>query len=330
MEKETSQKIKLGFFVITGLVLMIMALYLIGRNKNIFGKNFEIIALFKNVNGLQTGNNVRFAGTDVGSIASVTIINDSSVKVVLVVDEKYQPFIKKNAFAAVGTDGLMGNKLVNILNPVNVESMVISNHDTIEAVTPVETDEMLRTLNRTNEYVSTIAFNLKNLTEQIGSSRGTIWKLLTDKALSNQLDSMMTNLHKTTKQIYTLSSSLNSIVGKIQKGDGMMGSILNDTVFYANLQRTMIDLKTTTERTSRASEDLEQMMAEIEHGKGTIGTLIKDTSLSVDLKQSVINIKEGAYNFNQTMEALKQSALLKGYFKKMEKDNAEKKKKSKN
>jgi len=327
MEKETAQKIKLGFFVITGLVILVLAFYFIGRNQNFFGKTFTIVTLFGNVNGLQTGNNVRFAGTDVGSVSSVEITSDTSVKVILKIDEKFRSFIKRDALANVGTDGLMGNKLINILNLPRTKAGIIVSGDTIESVAPVETDEMLRTLNRTNEYVSTIALNLKNLTDQFGSSRGTIWKLLTDKKLSLHLDSIMINMHQTTNQIYSLSQNLNSMIKKIRQGNGMIGTILNDTIFYENLQKTMADLKLTTERTARVSGDLDKMMNGVSAGKGTLGVLLKDSAMSSDFKESIRNIKMGVDLFNQNMEALKQSDLLKGYFKKLEKERSEKLKK---
>ena len=85
-----------------------------GSKQNLFGSTFSISANFYNVNGLMQGNNVRYAGIDVGTVESITIINDTSVKVVMVIEKKIQPYIKKNALASIGTDGLMGNKLVNI------------------------------------------------------------------------------------------------------------------------------------------------------------------------------------------------------------------------
>ena len=60
------------------------------------------------------GNNVRFAGIDVGTVQRIEIISDTLVKVTMVLDNKVLKFIHKNAVASVGTDGLMGNKLINI------------------------------------------------------------------------------------------------------------------------------------------------------------------------------------------------------------------------
>src|SRR5690349_12707063 len=114
MAKEVSKNIRLGVFVLLGTILLIAALYLIGNNHNLFGNTFRISAEFYNVNGLMPGNNVRFSGIDVGTVESVEIVSDSSVRVVMVIEQDIRKYIRKNAVASIGTDGLMGNKLVNI------------------------------------------------------------------------------------------------------------------------------------------------------------------------------------------------------------------------
>src|SRR3989337_310265 len=111
MSKEFSRNIRLGIFVLAGTAFLIMLLYFIGSKQNLFGSTFRISAQFYSVNGLMPGNNVRFAGIDVGTVERVEIISDSTVSVTMLIEEKVRHYIKKNAVAIVGTDGLMGNKL---------------------------------------------------------------------------------------------------------------------------------------------------------------------------------------------------------------------------
>jgi phospholipid/cholesterol/gamma-HCH transport system substrate-binding protein len=114
MKKKGIENIKVGTLVIAGLLFLIFTLYMIGKNRNLLGKTFVITAVVHNVNGLMPGNNVRFKGIDVGTVKSIEITNDTLINVIMIIDDKMQPFIKKNAIASIGTDGLMGNKLVNI------------------------------------------------------------------------------------------------------------------------------------------------------------------------------------------------------------------------
>src|ERR1700749_2514730 len=114
MKTTSGQKIKIGVFVLAGLAALIFAIFLIGNKKGLFSTTFDVYGLFKNVNGLQVGNNARFAGINVGVVDDIQIMTDSSVKVTLTLNDDVKKFIKKDAKLSIGSDGLMGDKLVVI------------------------------------------------------------------------------------------------------------------------------------------------------------------------------------------------------------------------
>lgn len=115
MAKQGENNIKLGVFVLAGLIVMIFAFYMIGANTSMFGGSFKLKARFSNLNGLVEGNNVLFSGIQAGTVKSIDIINDTTIEVTMLIDSKVHGFIHNNAEAAIGTEGLMGNKVVNIL-----------------------------------------------------------------------------------------------------------------------------------------------------------------------------------------------------------------------
>jgi phospholipid/cholesterol/gamma-HCH transport system substrate-binding protein len=115
MAKTTNNLVKLGIFVISGILILIMALFLIGRNQNLIGSHYSLKTHFTNVGGLRTGNNVRYAGIEVGTVKTIDIINDTTVEVTMLIGRKMKTVIRKNALASLGADGLMGNKVVNIV-----------------------------------------------------------------------------------------------------------------------------------------------------------------------------------------------------------------------
>ena len=88
MEKTTSQKIRLGLFVIIGLLIFILATYFIGDKQKMFGKTSHLETVFNNVNGLQIGNNVRYSGVNVGTVLGIEMINDTSIKVDMIIVQK--------------------------------------------------------------------------------------------------------------------------------------------------------------------------------------------------------------------------------------------------
>ena len=114
MEKSTGNKVKLGIFVSAGFALLIACIYLIGERKQLFSNTFHVSGIFKNISGLQIGNNVRFSGINVGIVDGIEQLTDTTVKVDMLIDDDTRKFMKKNAKAIIGSDGLMGNKIVMI------------------------------------------------------------------------------------------------------------------------------------------------------------------------------------------------------------------------
>src|SRR3989442_11918303 len=112
MKKESGFTWKLGMFVIAGLVLFTFTLYFIGKHKNLFGSVFHLRSQFKTVSGLQVGNNVRFSGINIGTVNGIKLLTDTSVMVDLVIRKEVQQFIKSDATTGIGSDGLMGDKVL--------------------------------------------------------------------------------------------------------------------------------------------------------------------------------------------------------------------------
>ena len=80
-EKSNSYKVRLGLFVSVGILLFFLGIFFIGRQKNLFDPSFSLFANFKNVSGLQVGNTVRFSGINVGTVETIHIVNDTTVRV---------------------------------------------------------------------------------------------------------------------------------------------------------------------------------------------------------------------------------------------------------
>jgi len=198
MKKEIIHKIKLGIFVSIGLALFIAGIYFIGETKKLFSSTFRISAMFKDVNGLQVGNNVRFAGINVGTIDGIEIITDTNVKVDMVVDVKTQQFIKKDAKAIIGSDGLMGNKIMNI-SPGTKGKPIIENNDMIGTTIPINFDDMLLKLKTTVDNASYITGDLAAIMGNIKSGKGTIGKLFMDSIFADNLDRTIVNVKQGTK-----------------------------------------------------------------------------------------------------------------------------------
>ena len=193
MKKDTSNKIKLGIFISLGIAVFILAIYFIGERQQLFTDTFRVSGVFRDVGGLQTGNNVRFAGINVGTVENISIVSDTSVSVEILISESTRKFIKKDAIASIGSEGLMGNKTL-IISPGSGGKMEIENNDTIKTVQPINMDEVLLSLKTTIDNTTDITNDLSKIVSNIQSGEGTIGKLLMDKSLAKNFDSSIVNL----------------------------------------------------------------------------------------------------------------------------------------
>lgn len=314
MAKTTSQNIRLGLFVIAGTILMIAALYYIGSRQNIFGKTFRINARFHNVGGLMEGNNVRFSGIDVGTVESVEIIDDTSVMVVMIIEENVRPFIKKNAVASVGTDGLMGNKLVNI-NSVPDHAESVEEGDELTTQPPIDLTEAMQTLSNTNKNLESITTNLAAFVEDINSDNS-MWNILTDSSVAMEIRDLVDNFRTTSEQSSSIAGDLKQISAKINSGKGTAGTLISDTLMAYRLNATIAKLESFGDSVMVISADVATIINDLKSGKGTAGQLLTDTLLIHNLNNSLKEIENSAKSFDENMQALKHTWPLKRYYKK--------------
>ena len=314
---KSSDNIRLGTFVMAGVLFMVLSLYLIGKNQNLFGSTFTVTASFTNVNGLVAGNNVRFAGIDVGTVKAISVSSDSTVMVQLILNEDIKPFIRSNAIASIGTDGLMGNKLVNI-NPGAVPGKLLEDGGMLQSQEPVETDEMLRTLKVTNDNIAVITDNLKQISTRLNSSNS-LWSILGDTAIAYHLKTGVANFNLAGQNVAELTLSADRAVQKFSNGKGLATALFTDTLLRTKLEESVQNVRSSSSRLDTISADLGKVIRSIKTGKGPAATLLNDSLSSARLRKTFQNIESGTAGFNENMEALKHNFLFRHYFKKLEK-----------
>lgn len=318
MEKETIRNIRLGIFMVIGVILLIVALYFIGDNKNIFGSTFKLYTTFHNISGLQVGNNVRYSGIDVGTVDKIEVVHDTSIRVQMIIDADMIKFIRTNSIASIGTDGLMGNKLINI-DPGTMDAQLVEPGNQIPSEKSVNTESMLRTLNETNNNIALVSANLKNITDNIGKSKGNMYSALLDTSFSSDLHRIIKNIESVTEDLSAVSSGASAIISDVKSGKGIAGALIYDTVMTKELQSTVSEIKNAGQKISGSSQQLNEVLDKFNNGKGTIGVMLNDSIAAANLQQSISNLKMSSEKLNEDLEGLKHSFLLRGYFRKQEK-----------
>lgn len=326
MKKSSSQQIKLGIFVVVGTILLIAALYFIGNRQNLFTKNIQLFAEFENVNGLQLGNNVRYSGINVGTVGKIEMTDSSKIIVQMMIEEKTGKYIRKDAIAAIASDGLVGSMVVNIL-PGKLNLPHVVSGDTIPTYKRIGTDDMLSTLSQTNENAALLTSDLLKITNQILDGQGALGLLITDSTLTRDMKQTVINLRKSTQGIATTINKLNELISQIDMENSPAGVFLSDTISGNQLSSVLDNLETSSKDINQVTANIEELVDSIKDGEGTLNYLTQDKSLVEEIDSTMLNIKEASYKLNENMEAMRHNFLFRGYFKKIErqKRKAEKK-----
>ncbi len=193
MKKAAGSKIKLGLFVSISILLFIVGIYFIGQRQQLFGSTFKVSGIFKDISGLEVGNNVRFSGINVGVVEDIQQITDSTVKVDMIINEHSRKFIKINAKAIIGSDGLMGNKIVVII-PGASGKKELSNNDVIETAQSISMDDIMLKIKVTADNTAMITGDIAAVMQNIRAGRGTIGKLLMDSTMAGNVNEAMINI----------------------------------------------------------------------------------------------------------------------------------------
>ena len=193
MKNAIGNKIKLGLFVFIGCALFIAGLYYIGQKQQLFNKTFHLNGTFKDISGLQIGNNVRFSGITVGIVDDIQQISDTSVRVNMLIDEDTKKFIKKDSKAIIGSEGLMGNKIVQIIPGIN-SKQVVADNDVIQTSQSISIDDILAKIKTTSDNAANITTDLAVLMDNIRNGKGTIGKIFMDTVFANNVDAALVNI----------------------------------------------------------------------------------------------------------------------------------------
>ena len=198
MDKQSGYTWKLGMFVTIGLLLFILAIYFIGKQKNLFGSTFNITSQFKTVSGLEVGNNVRFSGINIGTIEEIKLVNDSSVVVSMVIKDEVREFIKTDARASIGSDGLMGDKVLTI-SPGVKSTKPVENNGKIASVNGIEMNDIMKSVKKSVDNAGVITEELAIFSHSMNNGNGALARLVRDDKMANSVSNTLNNLESGTK-----------------------------------------------------------------------------------------------------------------------------------
>ncbi len=294
-------KTRLGLFIAGGLTLFIVAIFFIGKQQNLFNPVFKVTANFYNVSGLQVGNNIRFSGINVGIVDNIKIINDSTVKVDMLIRKDVQQFIKADSEAGIASEGIIGERVLIITQGSN-DAPIAKDGQHILSKEPVETDDIIISLQTSAVNAEVVTRQLAEIMININSGQGALGRLIRDSTFAENVNQTIANFKKSSEGFdETIDVTKQKIFDFMQK------------------------LLLTAGKTEIASNQLGEIMVKINSGEGTLGLLIQDTTFAGNLNQTIINLQQSSKGLDENMEALKHNFLFRGYYKRKAKEELIKK-----
>lgn len=316
---ERKRSLTVGLFVLIGLIILVAGILVLGTQQNKFSKNLVVTTYFHDVKGLKVGNNVWFSGVKVGIVKEIKFQSINDVKVVMHIEEKSSQFIREDVVAKLGSDGLIGNAIVNLVGGSD-QVPPIQDGDVIKSVGGTDTDAMFATLQTNNENLVEITKNFAVLSKQMVEGKGTVGALMTDSTIALSLKSTVQGLDKVMADVNKASANLVVLMNKLNSNQGLIHDLTTDTVVFASLRESATQLQGVTETASTLMENLNTTSARLNDKDNALGVLTNDPEAAEEIRQILRNLNMSTEKLDDNMKALQSNFLFRGYFRKQQKE----------
>lgn len=342
MKNKHRKNLIVGLFVIIGILLFIVSIYLIGKKEYLFGSPAKLSAIFSDVKGLREGDNVRLSGIDIGTVSSLQFMNDNRVYIQMNIDQEQIQYVRRDSRVTIGNEGLMGSKVVMII-PGTPGSEPVREYDTLLTIEQVDIDDIIREVNASSQNIAVVSNELISITQKINRGDGIFGKIFTDTTLTQNLDDATRNISFLTQNLYDLSekvnngqgivgklfadssltadigntgqnidmitSNLKDITDKINKGQGVFGRMFTDTALTSNLFVTSKNLQST-------SKSLMGLAEKLNSDSSALNLLIDDPYFADSLEMLIERLNVGVVEATEAAEAIQRSGLIRLFSKK--------------
>lgn len=305
------RNIYVGLFVTIGTLIIASAVLLIGNINDTFKVKMEVSTIFDDVEGLQKGDNIWFSGVKVGNVTKLEFIEKSQVLVTMRIEERSQQFIKKDALVKLGSDGLIGNKILIIYGGSDSSPNIVEG-DHLSSFKTITSEEMMKTLQQNNLNLLAITQNFKVITKNLVDGKGTFGKLLNEDSMHEQLESLVGSLKQASKKAETTMETLADFSQKINQEGTLLDDLTSDTTLFKTISTTLVNLQQTS---IEANQFITELKSDIDNPNSSIGILLNDEDTGEQLKNTIENLESSSEKLDEDLEALQHSFLLRRYFK---------------
>lgn len=326
MSKEKNRRpVVVGIFIFIGIVILVLTVLLLGGQRQTFEKAFPISATFEDVGGLKAGDNVWLAGVKVGVVKKVSFTDSTAVMVTMNIQKDEAQYIRRDAKAKLGSDGLMGSKVVIIYGGTSTAPQ-IAKGDQLFVDKAYGPKDMLAILDSSNRNLLVISTNMKAITGKVLEGNGTIGTLLNDpniprdlKASVADIKSTLAHFKETSVQSQKAIENFTQFSSQLNAQGTLLNDLVTDTVIYNNLRSSISQLRETMYNVGEFADNLQRAGEQLNSNDNPAGVLLNDKQVAGQLKSVVRNLDSASHKLDEDLEAVQHNFLLRGYFKKKEK-----------
>ncbi len=322
MRNDNKKSVVVGIFVLIGIAILVTGILTLGGQQKKFVKSIKLKAVFDDVAGLQTGNNVWFSGVKIGTVRRINFYGDSQVEIEMNVEEKSQEYIRKDSKATISSDGLIGNKIIVIYGGTT-QAPVVEDGDRLVSVMPLDTDKMMETLQENNQNLVSITNDLKNLTGRISEGKGIVGAVMTDSLLGESFKAIVENLNRTAANSNRMVAELNKFAAGLNKEGNLFHDLSTDKELYQNLQKSMETLQATATNAQNMTQNMNKVVEKLDDKDNALGLLLNDPDFAANLKNTMIYIDSSTVNLNRGLEALEYTWPFRRGFRRMNRANSD-------
>ena len=316
---KNKRAVTVGIFIFIGIAIFVAAVLTLGGQKKTFTRTVAVKAVFNDVNGLQEGNNIWFSGVKVGTVKKISFTPASQVEVWMDIEAADQPYIRKNAMAKIGTEGMIGNKII-VLYGGSAAAPPVQENDVLQVSEGISMDDMLSTFQENNSNLLAITNDFKAISSGLAAGEGTIGKLLKEETLLNELQATLAQLKTATIKANGIANNVAHYTAQLEKEGSLTYDLINDTTIFSSLRQTTAQMQQVLHNANSVVADLMQTSQGLQNTNTPAGMLLTDEETATTIRETLKNLQSGTEKLDQNMEALQHNFLLRGFFRRKAKE----------
>lgn len=279
MRNQRLLNFRVGLFVLITLSLLILMIFFLTGEQRFFEKSYTINTSFTNTAGLINGAAVRLSGVRIGEVTDIEFaqkpVGDKVILVKMKVNRDGMSRINPDAKATIRTEGLLGDKYIEIIPGVKPPMAQLPSSLEIESQTPIEFASIIGQSGDLLANIISISESLDKIVKAFGREEN------------------INNISKTLASLRASSEAIQKNVEAIEKNNGVL-----NTMIYGEKDKSGKSEENALIKLNKAVTKLDTLIDQINKGDGTLHDLVYDKELSGDINSTVANLKTATANLN--------------------------------